>query len=53
VRTYVERDVRQVLGTGDLAAFRVFTELCARRAGWRSRRQGRRLYREHLAKAAS
>jgi predicted AAA+ superfamily ATPase len=30
-RTYVERDVRQVLGVGDLAAFRTFAELCAGR----------------------
>lgn len=29
--TYVERDVRQVLDIGDLAAFRTFVELCAGR----------------------
>ena len=33
VRTYVERDVRQLLNIGDQAAFQTFTTLCAGRAG--------------------
>lgn len=33
VRTYVERDVRQVAGIGDLDAFARFVGLCAGRAG--------------------
>ncbi len=33
VNTYVERDVRQLLGIGDLGAFQRFVELCAGRTG--------------------
>lgn len=33
VATYLERDVRQVLNVGDLAAFQSFVRLCAGRAG--------------------
>ena len=33
VRTYVERDVRQVLAVSDLIAFRTFVALCAGRTG--------------------
>jgi uncharacterized protein len=33
VATYVERDVRQVLGVGDLGAFQAFVGLCAGRTG--------------------
>jgi hypothetical protein len=33
VSTYVERDVRQVLQVGDLAAFQTFLRLCAGRSG--------------------
>ena len=33
VNTYVERDVRQLLGVGDLGAFQRFVELCAGRTG--------------------
>jgi len=31
--TYVERDIRQVLRVGDLAAFQVFVRMCAGRSG--------------------
>lgn len=33
LRTYVERDVRQVLNVGDLGMFRQFLEICAGRIG--------------------
>lgn len=33
LRTYVERDVRQVLNIGDLGTFRQFLEICAGRIG--------------------
>lgn len=33
LRTYVERDVRQLLNIGDLAVFRQFLEMCAGRIG--------------------
>ncbi|MCA0230424.1 MAG: ATP-binding protein [Bacteroidetes bacterium] len=33
LRTYVERDVRQVLNVGDLGTFRQFLEICAGRIG--------------------
>jgi hypothetical protein len=33
VATYLERDVRQILNVGDLAAFQTFVRLCAGRAG--------------------
>jgi uncharacterized protein len=33
LRTYVERDVRQLLNIGDLALFRQFLEMCAGRIG--------------------
>jgi uncharacterized protein len=33
LRTYVERDVRQLLNIGDLALFRQFLEICAGRIG--------------------
>ena len=33
VNTHVERDVRQILGVGDLVAFQRFLELCAGRTG--------------------
>src|SRR3990172_4700105 len=33
VATYLERDVRQILDVGDLAAFQTFVRLCAGRAG--------------------
>jgi uncharacterized protein len=33
LKTYVERDVRQILNVGDLATFRQFLEICAGRIG--------------------
>lgn len=33
LRTYVERDVRQILNVGDLGTFRQFLEICAGRIG--------------------
>lgn len=33
LRTYVERDVRQILNVGDLGVFRQFLEICAGRIG--------------------
>jgi len=33
LKTYVERDVRQILNIGDLGIFRQFLEICAGRTG--------------------